>query len=217
MSVGKKLLELLFKRKRKNNMATKVRNGCVPAKLDLVVGATVQVMPRGAAMIVSRKHGESDPCYSPGADVALKTRGYLGYVKSVSKDVLVIAPIGSTLRYPISKSCIFGIAHNAMDVVEVGSTANPDHPPMRRLFVAYSFDSEFSPVVVTLNENNTVSVLDDRNSACIDLVFSEIWSYCYPARSECVPVEQIEVSVTVNGKPVNPGSLSKESWDALRG
>lgn len=197
-------------------MATN-RNGCVPSKFDISVGETVQLMTRDAALAVSRKHGSGTPVYSKETDKVFAKYGYRAVVRESSGDNLAVSVTNCSIRRVVSKDAVFGIAHNPLDVVDVGMRNTPGVPPVRRLFIAYSFDSEFSPVVVTYDEDDTLSILDDRNSAKVDLECSEIWTFCYPSRSQCTPVDELHVTLIRNGRSINPSSLTSAQWASLRG
>jgi hypothetical protein len=201
-------------------MTTPVKNGCLNANRVYKVGTLVQVMPRELAQISAARNDHSiGQRYTIADDHKLRNGGYMAKVVSAPN---ADSPNGGYNLKPVSggmntnmipSCCIFGPAYQIGDVVEVGELEHPDDPPKRRIFSGYAFDYKFNPIIHTYNEEDTSAILDDCNTAIVDLEESEIWDFVFPVEASLKAVPpRYEVAIKKDGQRVSVVDMGRQEW-----
>lgn len=198
-------------------MSTPIKNGCLPGTRIYAPGTVVRVMPRASAQISARRNGHNiGQKYTALEDQRLEAVGYLAKISSspsTPEGLYRLKMAGWATHAQIPASCIFGPSYNIGDVVEVGTSATPDVPPERRIFVGYAFDYKFNPVVHTYNAEDTAAILEDCNMAIVDLEESEIWDHVFPVEASLIPeAPTYEVAIKKNGSRISVTDMGRAEW-----
>lgn len=194
--------------------------GCLPVHRVYSTGTAVQVMPRKLAGISAARNGQplADK-YTELDEQKLQLRGYKALVHQAPdannpEGLYRLKVLGTTqLTGWLPASVIFGPAYDIGDVVEVGDAQYPGTPPARRIFIGYAFDAAFKAVVQTYDSDDTTAILEDCNTAVVELEESEAWNTVFP-EAELLKEEppQYEVNLAVNGRSCGIRELSRLEW-----
>ena len=194
-------------------------NGTLSPIRVFAVGAKVKVMPRSMANICAQNAGAPlrRGNYTVASDLSLWEVGYTAFVRESPTEVggkyTLRTPLG-TFLYDISGISLYGVDYAIGDVVEVSPYGTPGVPPARRVFLGYGFNARFTPQILTYSEDDSIAILEDVNSATVNLGEAEGWDFDHPAENLLAPEHPVyEIDgLTKNGRSISVSSMSRADW-----